>query len=152
MNARLRGDRGQLAGIEVLPFGFLVFVSLTLLIVNLWGVIDTRMAISSASREAVRAYVESPTAAEADRAARQRAQETLRALGRDDTRATIEIIVGPRGFARCSRVAVTVGYTVPGLAVPFLGGFRNGFRLSSTSSEIVDPFRDGVPGTADCPW
>ena len=44
---------------EVLPFGFLMFVSVTLLLANAWAVIDAKLAVSAAAREAVRAYVES---------------------------------------------------------------------------------------------
>ena len=55
--SRRGGDRGQAGGMEVLPLGFLVLVSVTLVIANAWGVIDARMAVSAAAREAVRAYV-----------------------------------------------------------------------------------------------
>jgi len=151
VTARLHGDRGQVGGSEVLPFGFFVFVALTLLIANLWGVVDARMAISRASREAVRAYVESSSEPAAESAAHQRLQDTLQALGKDPSRASLDIVAGPRGFVRCSRVQVRVSYTVPGVAVPFLDGFGNGFRLRSTSSELIDPFRDDVPGSAVCP-
>ncbi|MGZ4694068.1 MAG: hypothetical protein ACXWA3_10620, partial [Acidimicrobiales bacterium] len=52
-----RDDRGQLAGIEVLPFGVLVFVVGALLITNAWAVVDAKIAVDAASREAVRTYV-----------------------------------------------------------------------------------------------
>ena len=34
---RRRSDRGQVGGIEVLPFGLLVFVVGTLLVANVWA-------------------------------------------------------------------------------------------------------------------
>ena len=59
---RWRDDHGQVAGIEVLPFGLLTFVVGMLLVANAWGVVDAKMATTSAAREAVRAYVEAPDA------------------------------------------------------------------------------------------
>jgi phenylalanyl-tRNA synthetase beta chain len=50
---RLGGDGGQVAGIEALPFGVLIFVVGALLITNLWAVIDTKIAVDAAAREAV---------------------------------------------------------------------------------------------------
>ena len=57
-----RDDHGQVAGIEVLPFGLLTFVVGMLLVANAWGVVDAKMATTSAAREAVRAYVEASDA------------------------------------------------------------------------------------------
>src|SRR5690606_2186473 len=44
-----RGERGQVAGIEALPFGLLIFVAGTLLVVNIWGVVDTKFAADTAA-------------------------------------------------------------------------------------------------------
>jgi mannose-1-phosphate guanylyltransferase len=57
---RLRGDSGQVGGIEVIPFGILTFVIAMLVIANAWGAIDADLATTSAAREAVRAFVEAP--------------------------------------------------------------------------------------------
>ena len=40
---RLRGESGQVAGIEVIPFGFLLLVVVTLLVVNAWAVVQTKL-------------------------------------------------------------------------------------------------------------
>ena len=88
------GQRGRLP-IEILPFGFLVFVSGMLMIANAWGVIDAKLAVTSAAREAVRAFVESPDADTAVVAARQSANDTLTAYGRDGDRATIRTRESP---------------------------------------------------------
>ena len=41
-------------------------------------------------------------------------------------------------------------YEVPALSLPFIGGYgRAPFRVRSAHSEIVDPFRSGVPGEAE---
>src|SRR4029079_720569 len=57
---RRHTERGVVGGIEVLPFGFLIFVVGSLVIANAWAVIDARMAADAAARQAARAYVESP--------------------------------------------------------------------------------------------
>ena len=147
---RLCGDRGQVGGIEILPFGFLVFVSGMLMIANAWGVIDAKLAVTSAARESVRAFVESPDADTAVAAARQSATDTLTAYGRDGDRATIGSPVLADEFGRCVRVTVTVSYEVPVLVVPFIGGFGHLEPVSSTFTELIDPYRNGLAGTAAC--
>ena len=149
-DGRCRGDAGQVGGIEVLPFGFLVFVAVTLLLVNAWGVIDAKLATTSASREAVRAFVEAPGLPDATAAAEMRAFEALAAYGRDGERATIEAPMLHDGYVRCGRVSLTVTYELPALEIPFLGGFGSVITVESTSTELIDPFRDGVPGVATC--
>jgi hypothetical protein len=145
-----RRERGQVGGIEVLPFGFLVFVAGTLLIANAWAVVDARFAVASAAREATRAYVEAPDGTAAVRDARARALETLDAYGRGEPeRVTLDITTASDGFVRCGRVAITVTYRVPALAVPFTDGFGHGIRASATHSELVDPYRDG-PEAGTC--
>ena len=135
---------------EVLPFGFLIFVSGTLILANAWGVIDAKLAVTSASREAVRAYVESADEPTAAAAAQRRAQEALAAYGRDGERATIEAPVVEGDFSRCARVTVTVSYDVPVIVVPFIGGFGDLEPVTSSFTELVDPFRSGLEGEATC--
>ena len=50
---RRRGERGQAGGMEVLPFGLLVFVAGTLLLVNIWGVVDTKFAAAVLKNDAL---------------------------------------------------------------------------------------------------
>jgi len=147
---RCRGDRGQVGGIEVLPFGFLIFVAITLLIANAWGVIDAKLAVTNSAREAVRAYVEADTSQQAELGSFFGAKQTLASYGRDDARATIGRPVVNGGFARCARVSVTVTYSVPAISIPFIGGFGNLQPVASTHSELIDPFRDGLKGVAAC--
>ncbi len=147
---RFRGESGQVGGIEVLPFGFLVFVAVTLLLANAWGVIDAKLAVTSSAREAVRAYVEADTASQAEVNAVTRAQETLVAYGRSGPRATVDRPIVNGGFSRCARVSVTVSYEIPTLSVPFIGGFGHLKPVTSTYSELVDPYRGGLLGPANC--
>ncbi|MGH2685611.1 MAG: hypothetical protein ACRDJP_09115, partial [Actinomycetota bacterium] len=78
---RCQGDRGQVAGIEALPFGVLIFVVGALLVTNVWGVIDAKLAATSAAREAARAFVEAADAASAERSAALAADEAITAHG-----------------------------------------------------------------------
>ena len=146
---RCRGDLGQVGGIEVLPFGFLVFIAGTLLLANAWAVVDARLAVARAAREGTRAYVESDDAGAAAAAAVARAEETLEALGRNEDALVSSPEVDPH-FARCRRVEMTVTARVPALVVPFIGGFGGPIDVRATHSELIDPFRDGLPGAAEC--
>ncbi|QGG95655.1 hypothetical protein [Actinomarinicola tropica] len=141
-------DRGQVAGIEVLPFGFLIFVVGVLLLANAWAVVDAKLAVTAAAREAARTYVEAPdesTAATSSHAAAldaltgQRGGETL------DLRISVD-----GGFRRCALVTAQVRVDVPAVGLPFIGGFGRTFEVAATHSEIVDPYRSGLPGEADC--
>lgn len=147
---RRRGDRGQVAGIEVLPFGLLVFVSAVLVMANAWGVVDAKMAVTAAAREAVRAYVESPDQSGAAAAARRRARAVLADYGRADAQNAVAVTVSGGSFRRCARVTVTVSHPVPVVAVPFIGGFGQLDPVSAAFTELIDPFRSGVPGEAQC--
>ncbi len=140
--SRWRGERGQVGGFEVLPFGLLLFVSALLVITNAWAVIDAKLAASSAAREATRAYAESTSASDANASIEQRAHEALAAYGRDGDRVGIRVDAEP--FGRCARITIEVSYRVPALTVPFIGGFGSGITARSTHSEIVDPYRSGL--------
>jgi hypothetical protein len=143
---RLTAEDGVVGGLEALPFGVLVFVVGTLIVVNAWGVVDAKMAVAGAAREAVRAFVEAPVGSDAAGLARAAAAETMDALGRT-AREPAVTVAGE--FARCSRVAVTVSYRIPALRLPWVGTMGS-FTARSTASEIVDPLRSGVSGEAGC--
>ena len=75
----------------MLPFGLLTFVVGTLLVANAWGVVDAKLAVTSAAREAVRAYVEAPTPATRPRRADDAAAEAIAGHGRNPDATTLEI-------------------------------------------------------------
>ena len=145
---RCRGDDGQVAGIEALPFGVLIFVVGALLVTNVWGVIDAKLAMASAAGEAARAYVDATDEASAVDAAEVAAAEAVDAHGRSASRLTLRR-TGDR-FGRCARVTFEASYPVPAIALPWIGGFGEAFTASARHSEIVDPFRSGLDGTATC--
>ena len=144
--SRLRDERGVVGGLEALPFGVLVFVVGTLIVVNAWAVVDAKMSVSSAAREAVRAYVEAPEGTDAAAAARAAAQRTLQAMGRT-ARAPAISVSGT--FVRCSRVTAEVAYRIPAVRLPWIGGLGS-FTARSTATELVDPLRSGLTGEATC--
>jgi hypothetical protein len=149
--SRWHDDRGQLAGIEALPFGVLTFVIGMLLVVNAWGVVDAKQATTSAAREAVRAYVEAPDEVTATAAADEAARRSMEGPGRDSTRTTVELShADGRAFGRCTRVTVTVHHPVPAIRLPWIGGYGHAFDVSARQSEVVDPYRSGLAGAAEC--
>jgi hypothetical protein len=142
---RLRRDEaGQLAGGEVLPFGLLVFVVGVLLVANAWAVVDAKMAASSAAREATRAYVESPPGSDPWARAEAAARSAVQAAGRNPSRLTLTALDAQ--FSRCAEVRVEARYPVPLLTIPLIGGYGQGFTVTARHGEILDPYREGLPG------
>lgn len=145
---RRTGERGAVGGIEVLPFGLLVFVVAILLIANVWAVVDAKMTVDAAAREAGRAYVESGDAASARVAARAAADDVARGAGRDPDR--LDLRDDDPAFRRCEVVEHEATYRVPALTLPFIGGFGEGFTVRGRHRERIDAFREGPAGRGDC--
>ncbi len=142
-------DRGQLAGMESLVFGFLVLVVGSLVLANAWAVVDAKYAATAAAREAVRAYVEASSETQADRAALDAATSSIRSHGRDPAEMSLTVDT-EGGFGRCRRASVEVVLEVPSVRVPFIGGFGRRFEIRASHAEIVDPYRSGLEGEAAC--
>ena len=146
---RATGDAGQVGGIEALPFGLLIFVVGTLLIANAWAVVDAKFATDAAARQAVRTFVEGSDTASAERAAVEAGLAAIEGHGRDPSRAMVGS-VGDAVLERCERVTFAAEYEVPALTLPFIGGYGTvPFRVRSSHTELVDPFRADVPGSAE---
>ena len=143
-----RDDRGQVAGIEVLPFGFLIFVVGALLLANAWSVVDAKLAVTAAAREAARVYVESSDPGSAHAQADDAARSVIAGHGRDGSGAVVDVETG--SFSRCSEVRAEVTVTVPSVVVPFIGGFGRSFSVSADHVERIDPYRSGLSGAATC--
>ena len=140
-------ERGQVGGIEALVFGMLIFVIGTLIVANAWAVVDAKFAVASAAREATRTYVESGhTPEEATTSAEAAGMTTLGNLHRG-THATVQIT---GGYERCQRVTARASTVVPYLHLPLIGGTGSGFTVAARHSEVVDPYRSGLPGPARC--
>jgi hypothetical protein len=142
----VRDESGQ-AGIEVLPFGLLTFVVGALLVANAWAVIDAKIAVSAAAREAVRAYVEAPVEGDPLALADAAARSAIGGAGRDPA----QLVLTPLDatFARCETVRFEASYQIPAIRVPWVGGFGSGFTATARHAEVVDPYRTGVPRTVN---
>ena len=146
-----RNDRGQLAGIEVLPFGVLIFVVGALVITNAWAVVDAKIGVDAAAQEAVRAYVEAPDEATARLDATEAAAETIVGHGRRADKLEVRIThEGGQPFARCVRVTAEASYPVPALRLPWVGGLGHAFDVHAGHTERIDPFRSGLDGSGTC--
>lgn len=147
--SRLSGEGGQVGGIEALPFGLLIFVVGALLIANAWAVVDAKFATDGAAREAARTFVEADDPATAEPLATAAGKAVIEAHGRDPERSVVRP-VGAARLQRCERITFEATYTVPALSLPFIGGYgRAPFRVRSSHSELVDPFRSGLTGQAE---
>ena len=144
-------DRGAVAGAEVLPLCVLVLVVGTLVVANAWAVVDARLAADVAAQAAVRAYVEAPDAPSAAAGARAAAHQVMAGWGRDTTPTDV-VIDHPdgRGFVRCAAVVVRVRHEVPRAALPLIGVVAGSTTVEGRQSEVIDPFRGGLPGEASC--
>ena len=141
------GERGS-AGAEVLPFCVLIFVFGTLLLVNAWGVIDAKFAVSSASREAARTYAESDGGHGCEAAARRAAEDAVTAYGRSPERMELS---DPEGaFVRCGEVTYTASYPIPAIRIPIIGGFGEAFDVTSSHSTRIDRLRAGLDAGSAC--
>lgn len=138
---RREREDGVIAGGEALAFGLLTFVVGTLLVTNAWGVVDAKTAVTAAAREATRAFVEASDAATGEVRATEVAATTIAGHGHDPNRMNGPEMTG--AFARCSRVTSTVSYTVPAIALPWIGGLGE-TEVTGRHSEIVDPYRSGL--------
>lgn len=148
---RCRGELGQVGGIEALPFGVLIFVLGSLLIANAWAVLDAKFATDAASRQAARTFVEGTELDVALTDAERAGRAAVAAHGRDPDRLIIAAVGDPR-LVRCARATFEAVYEVPALSIPLIGGWGPApFAVRSSHSELVDPFRSGLPGDAeDC--
>ena len=135
-------EQGVVGGVEVLPFGFLVFVAGSLLIANAWAVIDAKMTVTAASREAGRAYTEAGDIVEAEDAAAAAALQVVENSGRDPDR--LGLTDNEPAFVRCAVVVHEATYDVPALTIPFIGGFGSGLTVRGSHREVLDPFGAGL--------
>jgi hypothetical protein len=144
--SRVRRDQSGQAGMEVIPFGLLTFVVGVLLVANAWAVIDAKMAVSAAAREATRAFVEAPVDGDPLCLADAAARAAIAGAGRDPGQLVLTPLEAV--FARCETVRFEASYQIPAVKVPWVGGYGNGFTATARHAEVVDPYRTGVPRSA----
>ncbi|MGH9115465.1 MAG: hypothetical protein ACRDWW_06490 [Acidimicrobiales bacterium] len=145
---RCSGEEGFAGGFAGLLFGFLLFLVGTLFVAAVWAVVDTKAAAVEAARQAARTYVESSSATSASVSALQAADAALAGYGRDPSLATVKLVSG--SFRRCQRITIEVSYPAPLVVLPVIGRVGSGERVRADHSELVDPYRSGIPGSAAC--
>ncbi len=166
--ARLHAEEdGLSAGAEALAFGVLVFVVGSIIGLNGWAVLDAKFAVNAAAREATRSIVEGGAV---DRASMLGADG-----GRIDSGVVYEVAVetmaghgkDPAGLPQPSDFVVALaddpwtsssdtpqrprdrrGTRSRGSACP--GGWQTPITAQGQHTEIIDPFRSGLAGRADC--
>ena len=132
-----RDDRGQVAGIEAVPFGIAVFVGLTLVIVNGWAQINARGVADSMAREYLRAYTQSTSATEAHAAGDRAVSRVAAAHRLGDTTVSVE---PPTVFAPCAKAEVTVRLEIPAVRIPFIGTLGSA-EVSAVGRDRIDAYR-----------
>ena len=139
-------ETGAMGGIEGLAFGVLIFAFGTLLLGNAWAVVDGKMTASAAAREASRNYVEADTSAHAITNAQRAATNAAGRYAVSD----ITFSSDAPTYRRCAAVTATVRLTVPRVALPLIGGAGGTRPVTATHTEVIDPFRSGIAGSATC--
>lgn len=144
---RLRGDAGQVAGLEALVFGLLVFVVGILAFAELWALVDAKIATVDAATEAARAFVQAQGPVDATAAATSAARASVAVRGDDASRTTVAITGQLR---RCSAVTVDVAYVVPLIRLPFIDVGGRLVTVHGHHRELVDAYRSGLNGAGGC--
>lgn len=145
---RFRGQAGVVGGVEVLPLGVLIFAVGTLFVTNVWAMVDAKLSVSAASREAIRTLVEAPDLETGLARAEQAARQAMTRGGPHPDGLQLNWSDGGGSeFARCVRLTVRASYHMPAVALPWVGGL-GALEVTSMSSELVDPYRDGLAGVA----
>jgi len=132
-----------------LPFGVLIFVIGSLIVTNAWGVIDAKMAVTGAAREAARTFVEADDRDGGWRSARHAAEDTISSYGRDPDDLVLSYD-SDVAFERCNRVTFEAAYPVRPISLPFGIGFGDAVTVKGRHSEIIDPLASGLPTENSC--
>lgn len=154
------GEGGFVAGGEALALGLVVFVVGSLLVLSAWRLVDGKLAVETAAREAARAVVEAPVAVLTDpvggpQAADVAARATMVAhRGPDDVpgatwRFATTRVVGET--VRCAPITATVEVQVDTVRLPLIGGGLGTVTLTGQHTERIEPYRSGLPvGDVQC--
>lgn len=157
---RWHAEDGFVAGGEALALGVVVFVAGALLVLNAWRLVDGKLAVETAAREAARGVVEAPVDVLLDPVvghgiADTRARATMAAhRGRDDVPdATWEFVSTQLSgtAARCAPVTTRVTVRVDTVRVPLTPVGFGTVTLVGEHTERIEPYRSGLPvGGAAC--
>ena len=152
-----RDDRGQAGGAEAVPLGILVFVIGTLMVTNLWSVIDMKAAVNAAAREAAHAVAEAQSGADAATAGDAAARDALTTyLGGHDPGPDAKVVDlvyttsdSRNGWQRCAGFTLTVRHPAPLIRLPLIGAFGTSVAITSSAGGVVDPYRSSAGVTEE---
>lgn len=134
-----RNERGLVAGGDAVVFGALILLAGTLVVTNLWSIVETRTAVDAAARDYLRSYTRAENSTDATRLAEQAARAVLD--GRGTPLTGLEITPpDPGGFGPCGTATVTLAARVPAARVPFLGEL-GATEVTVTHTELIDAHR-----------
>ena len=151
MTRRLRGDLGQVAGVEAVPFGLLVLVVGLLLVAHTWAVVDAKFVAAVAAREATRAFVEVVLRAVGAQGRPTRGRTGRGPLGPFGARPPRRAHPAAPASGAASRSRFVGRLRVPSVGVPWRSA-RPSVAVRFRAQEVVDPYRDGLPGLATAGW
>ena len=137
-----RNEGGQIGGVEALAFGVLVLVLGMLGAATAWAVVDTKVAATSAAREAARTYVESDGSTAAWDDAADRGREAFAGHGRDP--AALRLPPPAGSFGRCGPVTVTASTALVLPRIPGIRAVARRVTVRASHTEVVDPYRAGL--------
>ena len=143
-----RDERGQIGGSEALVFGVLILVLGVLGLATAWAVVDAKFAAASAAREAAREYVESDGSDLAWSGAAARGREAFAGHGRDP--ASLDLPRPADAFERCAPITVTASTNLDLPRLPGVRAVGRRVRVQASHSELVDPYRAGIPRGSAC--
>lgn len=137
----------MVAGAEALAIGTVILLAGTILVVNAWTVIDTRLALEGAAREYLRAYTE----ADGPETAHAEADAAAGAVLEDRPRLLAGLHIDPPRpelFGPCAPAAVTMTAAVPTIGIPAI---RNGWAehtVHVSAVELIDAHQEMTSGAA----
>jgi hypothetical protein len=134
-----RSEAGQVAGVETLALGTLVFVVGTLVAVNAWSIVTSRAVADDIATSYLRAYTEGTGAADARLDGNRAADAARSSHSFAADRVEIE---EPDRFAPCEMVSVTATIAVPLVRIPVVGAVGS-TQITITRRERIDPYRSG---------
>jgi hypothetical protein len=143
------GEAGQVGGAEALIFGVLVFVVGSLAVVSSWAIVDQKLAVSAAAREAARRYVESSGGADEWARAVEAGRTAYAGYGHDPSH--LALLAAPHQFVRCARVTVTAVTVVDMPRIAVVREVGRHTTVSAQHTETIDPYRSGLRGAGGNP-
>ncbi len=142
--ARRRGQAGVIGGSDGLLFAMLILFAGSLVLVNIWGRIDTRAALDGAARDYLRSYTEQVDATSAELRGESAARTLLRERGTPVRDLRIDVPSADR-FGPCASATVRLTAEIPAARLPFLDDL-GATTIEVVHTELIDPHREVEPG------